>query len=240
MQLNQSKIIVALDLKTKDEAEAIISKLDPSLCRLKVGITLFTELGPQWVESIQAKGFEIFLDLKFHDIPFQVAGACRNAAKLGVWMINVHALGGLKMLKAAKEAVSLHQKQFNKGPLLIGVTLLTSLSEEETQAFGLTGTVEENVLRLAGLCYEAGLDGVVCSANEVKAIKETFGEKFLCVTPGIRLPGDNKHDQTRVLTPQRAVKLGSDYLVMGRSITEDSVPNAKLQLINEGIANELG
>lgn len=238
--LKDAKVIVALDFENQFDAESIIGKLKPENCRLKVGITLFTQLGSDWIQKIQGQGFEIFLDLKFHDIPFQVAGACRNASELGVWMTNVHALGGLKMLQAAKDAVVKYEQQHGRRPYIIGVTVLTSLSQDEVCDFGLVGSVEENVIRLAGLCYEAGLDGVVCSAQEVEKIKSTYGEDFMCVTPGIRLVDDVYHDQSRVVTPKRAIRMGSDYLVMGRSITEAEQPVSKLQSINEGIWDELG
>ncbi len=235
----EPKVIVALDFESQQDAEAVIRKLEPGNCRLKVGITLFTKLGSEWIQKIQNQGFEVFLDLKFHDIPFQVAGACCSAAKLGVWMINVHALGGLKMLQAAKESVEKYKQQHGRRPYIIGVTLLTSLSQNEISTFGLQDSIEDNVTRLAGLCYEAGLDGVVCSAQEVEKIKSTFGQDFMCVTPGIRLADDACHDQSRIVTPTRAIRMGSDYLVMGRSITEAAQPALKLQDINEGIWNEL-
>tara|TARA_R110002110_G_scaffold415836_1_gene657261 strand:- start:23990 stop:24721 length:732 start_codon:yes stop_codon:yes gene_type:complete len=237
--LKDPKVIVALDFVNQQDAEAVIGKLKPENCRLKVGITLFTQLGSEWIQKIQNQGFEIFLDLKFHDIPFQVAGACYSAAELGVWMMNVHALGGFKMLKAAKDSVAKYEQQYGRRPYIIGVTLLTSLSQEEISDFGLTGPIEENVMSLAGLCYEAGLDGVVCSAQEVEKIKSTLGQDFMCVTPGIRLAEDACHDQSRIVTPERAIRMGSDFLVMGRSITEAGQPVSKLQSINEGIWNEL-
>jgi len=237
--MKDPKVIVALDFQNQEEAERVIKKLEPANCRLKVGITLFTQLGSKWIQKIQSQGFEVFLDLKFHDIPFQVAGACYNAAKLGVWMINVHALGGMKMLQAAKESVEKYKQEYGKRPYIIGVTLLTSLSQNEISAFGLTGSIKGNVIGLAGLCFEAGLDGVVCSAQEVETIKSTFGKDFMCVTPGIRLADDACHDQARIVAPTRAIRMGSDYLVMGRSITEAAQPVSKLQYINEGIWDEL-
>ncbi len=239
MMNSEPKIIVALDVESKQEAQQIVSQLNPSLCRLKVGKSLFTSLGPEWVHQAQALGFDVFLDLKFHDIPFQVASSCRDAAQLGVWMMNVHALGGIKMMKAAREAIDSYHQKTNRRPLLIGVTLLTSHSEEDLKEIGLSGTLNENVLRLAGNCYEAGLDGVVCSAQEASQIKATFGKEFLCVTPGIRLKDQNRHDQIRVLTPVDAVNAGSDYLVMGRAILESSNPNQVLPHIIEDINNEL-
>lgn len=235
MFLTNPKIIVALDIEDKVQLEQLISQLSPKQCRLKVGITLFTAMGPQWIKALHANGFEVFLDLKFHDIPQQVHGACQSAAELGVWMINVHALGGLAMLKAAKAAVDKASSNLKRRPLLIGVTLLTSSGPEELKQLGIQGSVEESVMRLAHLCYEAGLDGVVCSAQETAMLKKAFGKDFLCVTPGIRLPDDDKQDQKRVTTPEQAIAAGSDYLVIGRSVTHAGKPTAVLQHINESI-----
>lgn len=234
--VDDPKIIIALDLEDKVQLQSLITQLDPATCRLKVGKTLFTHYGPEWVKALEQQGFEIFLDLKFHDIPAQVAGACFEAAQLGVWMMNVHALGGLAMLQAARAAVDKAAFGLQKKPLLIGVTLLTSSGEAELKQLGINATVEETVLRLASLCAQAKLDGVVCSANEAVILKKTFGEQFLCVTPGIRLPGDDKQDQQRVMTPEQAVKAGSDYLVIGRSVTHASSPQQILKQINESIA----
>ncbi len=230
-----SKVIVALDFEDKVQLHNLISQLDPAHCRLKVGITLFTSLGPEWIKELHQKGFDVFLDLKFHDIPQQVSGACFEAANLGVWMMNVHALGGLAMLQAAKIAVDRAAKHLKRKPLLIGVTLLTSSSETEIKQLGLQGDVDDIVLRLATLCFEAGLDGVVCSAKEVAHLKRHFGKDFLCVTPGIRLPEDDKHDQQRIMTPTMAVQEGSDYLVIGRSITHSQTPQKVLTHINESL-----
>lgn len=238
MQTN-SRIIVALDMETQQQAEQVVKKLDPALCRLKVGKSLFTTAGPQWVSSIQSLGFEVFLDLKFHDIPFQVGNSCAAAARLGVWMVNVHALGGLTMLQAAREAVDAIADKTGHKPLLIGVTLLTSHGTKELAEIGLKGTIEEHVIRLAAHCHTAGLDGVVCSAFEVPKIKSQFGKDFICVTPGIRLAQQAHDDQTRVLTPQAALNAGSDYLVMGRSIISHPNPNEILQKLNKADFNEL-
>lgn len=235
MNNTDSKVIVALDFEDKVQLHNLISQLDPKHCRLKVGITLFTNLGPQWIKELHFKGFDVFLDLKFHDIPQQVSGACFEAANLGVWMMNVHALGGLAMLQAAKTAVDRAAKNLKRKPLLIGVTLLTSSSETELKQLGLQGSVNDTVLRLATLCFEAGLDGVVCSAKEVAQLKKHFGRDFLCVTPGIRLPEDDKHDQQRIMTPEMAVQEGSDYLVIGRSITHSQTPQIVLTHINESL-----
>ena len=231
----EPKIIIALDFEDESKLQALVDSLDPKSCRLKIGKTLFTQYGPSWVKQLQAKGFEIFLDLKFHDIPQQVAGACYQAAQLGVWMVNVHASGGMAMLQAAKAAVDKAKSQINHRPLLIGVTLLTSLQERDLAQIGMQGTIHEAVLRLATLCFEAGLDGVVCSSQEVPMLKKAFGPTFLCVTPGIRLPEDDKQDQNRIMTPQEAIAAGSDYLVIGRSITHSLSPTTVLQKINESI-----
>ncbi|MFI4937343.1 MAG: orotidine-5'-phosphate decarboxylase [Candidatus Berkiellales bacterium] len=231
----RSKIIIALDYEDDSEVKQLIKKLSPQECRLKVGTTLFTQYGPPLIQFLQQAGFEIFLDLKFHDIPQQVSGACNSAAKLGVWMMNVHALGGLKMLQAAKAAVDKAATSTQKRPLLIGVTLLTSLNQNDIAQFNMSGSLDDNVLHLAALCFEAGLDGVVCSAHEVEKLKKKFGAKFLCVTPGIRLPDDAAHDQQRIMTPTDAVKAGSDYLVMGRSITHAPIPLQVLQQVNQSI-----
>jgi orotidine-5'-phosphate decarboxylase len=235
MMHTDPKVIIALDLEEKDQLNQLISQLDPHACRLKIGKTLFTHYGPQWVKELQGKGFDIFLDLKYHDIPQQVAGACFEAANLGVWMMNVHAFGGMAMLKAAKAAVDRASEKLNKRPLLIGVTVLTSLAAQDLVQLGIKDTVEETVLKLATMCYEAGLDGVVCSAQEAFMLKNKLGDKFLCVTPGIRLPEDDKQDQQRVMTPHQAVAAGSDYLVIGRSVTHAASPLTVLKQINQSI-----
>lgn len=233
--MSDPKVIVALDFENSTDLERTVEKLNPALCRVKVGKTLFTKYGPPIISKLHAKGFEVFLDLKFHDIPQQVAGACKSAAELNVWMMNIHALGGLAMLKAAKQAVDEVEKAKGKRPLLIGVTILTSLSQNDLVQFGMTESVESAVFRLARLCYEAGLDGVVCSAEEATRLKKEFGKDFICVTPGIRLKGESTQDQKRVMTPFDAISAGSDYLVMGRSITEGPNPLERLQEIIEVI-----
>lgn len=235
MSAVSNKIIIALDFEDEAPLNELLNKLDPNQCRLKIGKTLFTQYGPQWVAKLQALGFEIFLDLKFHDIPQQVEGACYAAAKKGVWMTNVHASGGLAMLKAARAGIDKAAKETGHKTLLIGVTLLTSLTEQDAHQIGYTGTTTECVMRLAKLCFDAGLDGVVCSANEATELKKTFGPHFLCVTPGIRLPEDGKQDQQRVMTPENAIKAGSDYLVIGRSITHAKTPTQVLNQIHESI-----
>lgn len=230
-----SKIILALDQLDTDAADALISQCSPTLCRLKIGISQFTQRGPAWVQSLQQAGFDIFLDLKFHDIPQQVYGACFQATRLGVWMLNVHALGGLEMLKAAKKAVEDAAPEITRQPILIGVTLLTSLTQSDLAPVGITGTLPQTVQQLAQLCVDARLDGVVCSAQEAAMLKKAFGPTIVCVTPGIRLPEDDKQDQQRVVDPVTAIKNGSDYLVIGRSITQSRSPNDTLQQIYQSI-----
>lgn len=225
------KVIIALDINDPKSLDLLLDQLNPQECRLKVGKTLFTQYGPAWIKQLHARGFEVFLDLKFHDIPQQIFGACLQAAHLGVWMINVHALGGQAMLAAARAAVD----EAARGTKLIGVTLLTSLNANDLLQLGIKGTVEETVMRLATLCFEAGLDGVVCSAEEAPILKKRFGPSFLCVTPGIRLPNDPHQDQQRVMTPQAAIANGSDYLVIGRPITGAQTPASILQQINLSI-----
>jgi len=226
---NHSRIIVALDFPREADALNLVERLDPTRCRLKIGKEMFTRSGPQLVETLVSRGFDIFLDLKFHDIPNTVAGACRSAAELGVWMINVHTLGGRKMMEAAREAV---EKSASK-PLLIGVTILTSMGEDDIAEVGLAGTPAENVRRLATLAQDSGLDGVVCSPKEVTMLRENIGQEFSLVTPGIRPAWAEKGDQTRITTPADAVKLGSDYLVIGRPITAADDPLKALALIED-------
>jgi orotidine-5'-phosphate decarboxylase len=225
------RIIVALDEPDADAALEVAARLDPKLCRAKIGKELFVAAGPSVVERLHERGFEIFLDLKFHDIPNTVAGACRSAARLGVWMMNVHASGGEAMLRAAREAV----ESVAHPPLLIGVTILTSLGEKDLASVGLHGSIEENVERLARLARAAGLDGVVCSAQEVKLLRHAAGDDFTLVTPGIRLASDAAGDQARVVTPVEAVRLGADYLVIGRSITRSRDPSATLAEIRDSL-----
>jgi orotidine-5'-phosphate decarboxylase len=226
-------IIVALDFPQAKPALELAARLDPVQCRVKVGKELFTAAGPQLVEGLLKLGFDVFLDLKFHDIPNTVAGACKAAASLGVWMFNVHVMGGEAMLRAAREAVD---KSSNK-PLLIGVTILTSLGDNEIAGMGLQGTAAENVLRLARLAKRCALDGVVCSSQEAQLLRNELGATFALVTPGIRLAGAQKDDQTRVLTPQDALRAGAHYLVIGRPITQAADPLAVLNMINSDINN---
>jgi orotidine-5'-phosphate decarboxylase len=228
---NKKRIIVALDAPEADAALALAARLDPRVCRVKVGEELFVAAGPAVVERLQERGFEIFLDLKFHDIPNTVAGACRSAARLGVWMMNVHASGGEAMLRAAREAL----ESVARPPLLIAVTILTSVSQSDFAAAGFSGSVAEAVERLARLARTCGLDGVVCSAREAPLVRHAVGDDFTLVTPGIRLPGDALDDQARLVTPVEAVRLGADYLVIGRSIARAADPAAVLESIRASL-----
>jgi orotidine-5'-phosphate decarboxylase len=225
------RIVVALDFPDADGARACLQQLDPSLCRVKVGKELFTRCGPQLVDEIQALGFDVFLDLKFHDIPNTVAKAVAAAAELGVWMVNVHASGGAQMMKAARAAID----QSAHKPLLIAVTVLTSMDQSELLQLGVNATPAEQVLRLARIAAESGMDGVVCSAQEAAILREKIGADFVLVTPGIRPSGDSVDDQKRILTPVEAIASGSSYLVMGRPITKAVNPKTKLA----GISAEL-
>lgn len=227
-----SPIIVALDYDSADAALALAEALDPMLCRVKVGNELFTRGGPALIEALQARGLEVFLDLKFHDIPNTVAAAVRASAELGVWMVNVHASGGGRMMEAAREAV----EGFARRPLLIGVTVLTSMSGEDLQEIGHSDSPAERVLALASLTRRCGLDGVVCSARESAMLREHCGEAFTLVTPGIRLAGDAAGDQRRVVTPVDALADGSDFLVIGRSITRAEDPVATLVKIHADLS----
>ncbi len=225
--MSSSKIIVAFDFDNKTDALSLVKQLDPELCRLKIGKELFTLYGPDIVKQVQDSGFQVFLDLKFHDIPATVSKACKAAANLGVWMLNVHALGGANMMRAAIEAV----QDSAHSPHLIAVTLLTSHNEQELHQLGLTGSVHENVLRLASLAFESGLAGVVCSARETILLRQKISSDFLLVTPGIRPVGVASNDQQRVVTPHDAIINGSSYLVIGRPITQADNPAAALQQI---------
>jgi orotidine-5'-phosphate decarboxylase len=227
-----SRIIVALDFPEADAALRFIGGLDPARCRLKVGKELFTRAGPPLVQAMQAAGFDVFLDLKFHDIPNTVGAACAAAAAMGVWMVNVHAQGGLAMMQAAREQVdgSSHR------PLLIAVTLLTSMGEGDLRELGIHGSPQEVVLRLAKLAARAGMDGVVCSPQEVSMLRAELPREFLLVTPGIRPAGSDVNDQLRIATPASAVRSGVDYLVIGRPITRAADPMQALAAIEQEIA----
>ena len=227
-----SPVIVAMDFDRVEDAVDLAERLDPALCRLTVGNELFTRGGPALVRNLQQRDFQLFLDLKFHDIPNTVAAAVRAAADLGVWMVNIHAGGGKRMMAAARDAL----EGFDAPPLLIGVTVLTSMSEQDLQELGVAETPMEKVVQLATLACEAGLDGVVSSAWECAALRDCCGENFKLVTPGIRLAGDDPGDQRRVVTPADAIAAGSDYLVIGRSITRAPDPIGTLR----GILADLG
>lgn len=228
-------IIVALDYPSAEAALDFAKRLTPNLCRVKVGKELFTRAGPALVDDLHSLGFEVFLDLKFHDIPNTVAGAVRAAAELGVWMVNVHASGGRRMMESAAEALV----AFDRPPILLGVTVLTSMSDQDLQELGYNETAPQRVSRLAGMAAASGLDGVVCSALEAQALRQQCGDTFCLVTPGIRLAGDDAGDQRRVVTPQEALVLGADYLVIGRSITGASDPLATLQRVHEELLPSL-
>ena len=229
--MEDSRIIVALDYSNPEQAWNLIRQLDPARCQVKVGKELFTCAGPNWVKQLTAQGFQVFLDLKFHDIPNTVARACAAAAELGVWMLNIHALGGLAMMEAARNALANRPSL----PKLLAVTLLTSMDAAALMQVGLTGTPEENVLRLARLANTAGLEGVVCSGLEASTLRQALGTEFLLVTPGIRPPGTEAADQQRVLTPREAILNGADYLVIGRPITAAPDPMAALEAIEAEI-----
>jgi len=230
--MNDPRIIVALDFPDASGAFALAARLEPAACRLKVGKELFTAAGPAIIERLRRAGFGIFLDLKYHDIPNTVAGACAAAADLGVWMINVHALGGRAMMAAASEALARRASR----PKLVAVTLLTSMGEPDMHDIGIAGSPQETVVRLARLAQSCGLDGVVCSAQEARALREQCGRNFLLVTPGIRPAGSRANDQRRVATPREALADGADYLVIGRPITHAPDPMAALRDISAEIA----
>lgn len=227
------KVIVALDFATEAQALKLVDGLDPTMCRLKVGKEMFTHMGPSFVKSLENRGFGVFLDLKFHDIPNTVARAVAAAADLGVWMVNVHASGGPRMMEAAVKALEPYGA---KRPLLTAVTVLTSMDEEQLRAVGITCPLEEQVLRLATLTRDCGLDGVVCSAREAAMLRQHLGQDFKLVTPGIRPRNAELGDQIRVVTPADAIKLGSSYLVMGRPITKALDPIAALKVVNAELA----
>lgn len=226
------KIVVALDFAEAKPALDFVDRIDPALCRVKVGKELFTAEGPRLVEQLVDKGYGVFLDLKFHDIPNTVAKACEAAAKLGVWMVNVHASGGYAMMQAARNAVD----KSAQPPLLIAVTVLTSMDQAALGEVGVYGTLQDQVLRLANLTAEAGLDGVVCSAQEAPLLRRHVPQDFCLVTPGIRPASASKDDQSRIVTPADALRQGSSYLVIGRPITQAPDPIQALQAIQAEIA----
>ena len=231
--LTKSPIVIALDYSDLNSVERLIQQLEPTRCKLKVGSELFTFFGPKLVTQLVDQGYDVFLDLKFHDIPNTVANACKAAADLGVWMINVHALGGARMLEAAQNALVNYQVR----PLLLAVTILTSLSTDDLKGIGLSRNVTQQVLHLAKLSQHCGLDGVVCSSLEAQQLRKEFGESFCLVSPGIRMPNDPKHDQQCVLTPREAINAGADYLVIGRAITQAENPMQVIDEIERSLIN---
>ena len=227
-----NKIIVALDYEKESDALALVDQIDPSLCRLKVGKEMFTTLGMNFVKQLHQRNFDVFLDLKYHDIPNTVARAVRSAADLGVWVVDLHASGGLRMMEEAKRILEPYGKD---APLLIAVTVLTSMEDLDLLQIGINASLREQVLRLAHLTQRAGLDGVVCSPQEVEILRNACGEDFKLVTPGIRPIGADFGDQRRVMTPTAAIRAGSDYLVIGRPITKADNPVEVLRSINASI-----
>lgn len=230
--MTDPKVVVALDFNKQADALSFVDRIQPTDCRLKVGKEMFTHFGPEFVKTLSNKGFDVFLDLKFHDIPNTVAKAVSAAADLGVWMVNVHASGGQKMMEQAKHAL---QAYGNDAPLLIAVTVLTSMSREDLQGIGIDMEPQEQVMRLARLTQQSGLDGVVCSAMEAKMLKQSLGQDFKLVTPGIRPAGSAADDQKRIMTPKQAIDVGVDYLVVGRPITKAEDPQLVLNQINASL-----
>lgn len=227
--MNDPRIIVALDFSSAEQALFLVDKLDPMLCRVKVGKELFIAAGPQLIAKLMDKGFEVFLDLKFHDIPNTVANACKAAVGMGVWMMNVHALGGEKMLTAARDAVPVGASK------LIAVTLLTSMGSDDLNSIGLYKEPKDVVEKLALLARDCGLDGIVCSVLEAARIRKIIGSNFYLVTPGIRFANSSVDDQTRIATPREAIQNGANYLVVGRPISQSTDPLAMLQHLNKEV-----
>ena len=225
------RVIVALDFPDAEQALALAGRLSPRDCRVKVGKELFCRGGPDVVRRLVDRGYDVFLDLKFHDIPNTVAAACRAAAELGVWMMNVHAWGGSAMMRAARDALA----DFDAPPLLIGVTVLTSQDQSVLDELGVATPLQDQVLRLAGLVAKSGLDGVVCSAREAGSLRREFGRDFALVTPGIRPDGSADDDQKRIMGPVEAIRAGSSFLVIGRPITQANAPADALAAINRGL-----
>ncbi|NQZ27999.1 MAG: orotidine-5'-phosphate decarboxylase [Colwellia sp.] len=230
--MNDPKVVVALDFDKKQDALSFVDKINPADARLKVGKEMFTYFGPEFVKTLTGKGFDVFLDLKFHDIPNTVAKAVTAAADLGVWMVNVHASGGSQMMTKAKQALDNYGKD---APLLIAVTVLTSMNEADLRGLGINKTPAEQVNFLANLTKQSGLDGVVCSAWEAEQLKLNLGKEFKLITPGIRPAGSAQDDQQRIMTPSQAIDVGVDYLVIGRPITKADDPQLVLQQINASI-----
>lgn len=230
-----SPIVVALDYADRDKALAFVDGIDPRACRLKVGKEMFTLFGPQLVRDLHQRGFDVFLDLKFHDIPNTAAHAVAAAAELGVWMVNVHASGGARMMTAAREALLPFGKD---APLLIAVTVLTSMGSSDLLDLGVTLSPAQYAEKLARLTQQCGLDGVVCSAQEAVQFKQTLGQAFKLVTPGIRPAGSDAGDQRRIMTPEQAQVAGVDYMVIGRPITQSTNPAQTLRAINVSLGME--
>ncbi|MCY4766824.1 orotidine-5'-phosphate decarboxylase [Klebsiella aerogenes] len=230
--ITSSPVVVALDYDNRDKALAFVDRIDPRDCRLKVGKEMFTLLGPQFVRDLHQRGFEVFLDLKFHDIPNTTARAVAAAAELGVWMVNVHASGGARMMTAAREALLPFGKE---APLLIAVTVLTSMEASDLQDLGITLSPADHAAKLAALTKRCGLDGVVCSAQEAVRFKQELGQEFKLVTPGIRPTGSDAGDQRRIMTPEQAQQAGGDYMVIGRPVTQSADPAATLASINASL-----
>ncbi|WP_024261919.1 orotidine-5'-phosphate decarboxylase [Escherichia coli] len=230
--VTNSPVVVALDYHNRDAALAFVDKIDPRDCRLKVGKEMFTLFGPQFVRELQQRGFDIFLDLKFHDIPNTAAHAVAAAADLGVWMVNVHASGGARMMTAAREALVPFGKD---APLLIAVTVLTSMEASDLADLGVTLSPADYAERLAALTQKCGLDGVVCSSQEAVRFKQVFGQEFKLVTPGIRPQGSEAGDQRRIMTPEQALAAGVDYMVIGRPVTQSVDPAQTLKAINASL-----
>ena len=231
--MQDPKVVIALDFDDAEVALSFIDTVDPAQCKLKIGKEMFTLFGPEFVKRIVAKGFDVFLDLKFHDIPNTVRKACKAAANLGVWMVNVHASGGKEMMMAAKQGIA---ESAHPNTKLIGVTVLTSMDKNQLNDVVPNIEPADQVKKLAHLTREAGLDGIVCSAQEAIMLREQFDQRFLLVTPGIRPEGSDKGDQKRVMTPKDAMDAGVSYLVMGRPITQADIPLDVLKAVNESIA----
>lgn len=230
------RIIVALDYPDRTAALQLVDRLDPRLCRLKVGKELFTASGPGLVEELQRRDFKVFLDLKFHDIPNTVAKALEVAARMGVWMVDLHTSGGPRMMDAARKAIDSAGRD---APLLIGVTVLTSMTDDEMKRLGWQRSAQEQVLFLAQMASDCGLDGVVCSAREALALRMALGGDFCLVTPGIRPAGSAADDQRRVMSPAQAIQAGSNYLVIGRPVTQAADPLEVLRHLNSEVDHAL-
>ncbi|MFC3095651.1 orotidine-5'-phosphate decarboxylase [Alteromonas sediminis] len=230
--MQDPRVIVALDFDDDSKAMALVEQLEPTQCKLKVGKEMFTLFGPGFVQKLVDLGFDVFLDLKFHDIPNTVAKACKAAAELGVWMVNVHASGGNKMMQAAKEAILSSKHPTTK---LTAVTVLTSMDAAQLGDVVPNTEPEQQVMKLAKLAKQAGVDGVVCSAKEARMLRQEIGEDFLLVTPGIRPEGSEAGDQIRIMTPSRAMEAGVSYMVIGRPITQSENPLHALQAINNSL-----